>query len=342
MAVKLSPMENVEGKLPFEGLVPELILDAVDSAGLRTDGRLLALNSYENRVYEVGIEEGEPLVAKFYRPGRWSDEAILEEHSFTMELAEHEVPVVPPLLLEEGITLLEYEGFRFALFNKQPGRTPELEDEDTLKWMGRFMGRIHAVGKTRRFVNRPALNPGTFGDDSVNFVLEKGFVPSYLEKAYKTLAEEILRRVREGWGKAGIDPEGSYGIRLHGDCHPGNILWTREGPHFVDFDDCRTGPAIQDLWMLISGNRSERQEGLDYVLEGYSGFADLNPKELFLIEPLRALRMLNHSAWLARRWEDPAFKTSFPWFDTPKYWEEQILSLREQAALMDEPPLDFT
>jgi Ser/Thr protein kinase RdoA (MazF antagonist) len=278
------------------------------------------------------------VVAKFYRPGRWSDEAILEEHGFTLELAGHEIPVVPPLVME-GRTLLEYGGFRFALFSKQPGRTPELEDEEALTWMGRFMGRIHAVGKTRKFSHRPALGLKTYGEDSIRYILEKGFVPQYLENTYETVAGEVLRRAGEAWGKAGIDPDSSYGLRLHGDCHPGNILWTRDVPHFVDFDDCRTGPAIQDLWMLISGSHSERQRGLDCVLEGYAGFADINPRELYIIEALRALRMLHHSAWLARRWEDPAFKASFPWFGAPRYWEEQVLSLREQAAVMDEPPL---
>jgi Ser/Thr protein kinase RdoA (MazF antagonist) len=330
-----------EGAVPYEGLSPDLILNAVESLGLRCDGRLLALNSYENRVYQVGIDEGEPLVAKFYRPGRWSDEAIGEEHAYTLELAEHEIPVVPPLVWEGGRTLLEYGGFRFALFPKQPGRTPELEDLDTLAWLGRFMGRIHAVGRTRPFKHRTALNIKTFGEDPFRFILEHEFLPPYLAKPYESLVEEVLTRVRRAYAAAGIDPEADFGIRLHGDCHPGNMLWTREGPHFVDFDDCRTGPAIQDLWMLLSGDRLERQVQLSSVMEGYLQFTDFNPRELHLIEALRALRMIHHSGWLARRWEDPAFKTSFSWFATPRYWEEQILSLREQAAMMDEPPLEL-
>lgn len=330
----------MSGPVPYEGLSPDLVLNAVESLGLRCDGRLLALNSFENRVYQIGIDEATPVVAKFYRPSRWTDGAILEEHAFTAELSDHEIPVVAPLVLSNR-TLHEYGGFRFALFPNQPGRTPELEDLDTLAWLGRFMGRIHAVGRTRPFAHRPPLNAKTFGDEPVCFIREGGFVPAYLEGAYFSLADEVVARVRAAYGKAGIDPDGTHGIRLHGDCHPGNLLWTRDGPHFVDFDDCRTGPAIQDLWMLLSGERAEMQVQLNAVIEGYGQFCDFDPAELHLIEALRALRMLHHSGWLARRWDDPAFKTAFPWFGEPRYWEAQILGLREQAALIGEPPLEL-
>jgi Ser/Thr protein kinase RdoA (MazF antagonist) len=327
--------------IPYAGLTPGRILDAVESLDYRCDGRQLALNSYENRVYQVGIEDAPPLVVKFYRPGRWSDAAILEEHAFTLELAELEIPAVPPLVDAAGCTLHEYEGFRFSLFPKRPGRTPELEDPDILRWLGRFMGRIHAAGRTRSFAHRPALNAATFGDEPFRFLMENRFLPNYLEESYRTLVEDLLQRVRGCYLRAQWEPEAPAGIRLHGDCHPGNLLWTGDGPHFVDFDDCRTGPAVQDLWMLIGGDRDLQQQQLRWVLEGYTQFCDFDSRELHLVEAMRTLRMIHHSGWLARRWDDPAFPASFPWFDTPRYWEEQILGLREQAALLDEPPLEI-
>jgi len=303
--------------------------------GYRCDGRLLAMNSYENRVYQVGVEDAEPLVAKFYRPGRWSDEAIGEEHEFSRELAEAEVPAVAPLAGPEGATLFAFEGFRFALYLKRPGRHPELEDPDTLRWMGRFLGRLHAVGSLRPFRHRPVLDLQTFGVDTLAFLFEGRLLPPYLEASYRSVAEAVLDGVRRCYERAGPVPV----LRLHGDCHAGNVLWTREGPHFVDFDDSRTGPAVQDLWMLLSGERDALEEQFTWVLEGYSMFRDFDLRELHLVEALRALRMLHHSAWLARRWDDPAFPAAFPWFGEPRYWEQQVLALREQAALLDEPPL---
>lgn len=335
-------MSDIDASLPYAGLGPDTVLDAVEAAGFRCDGRLLQLNSFENRVYQVGVGENEWVVAKFYRSGRWSDAAILEEHSFTAELGEHEIPVVSPLVFDGGETLLLWRGFRYSLFPKKPGRTPELEDFDTLKRIGRFMGRIHAVGRAKAFKERPALNVSTFGEESLSFLKEGGFVPDYLAASYFTVADEVLRLAREGYQAAGVDPAGVFGIRLHGDCHAGNILWTDAGPHFVDFDDCRTGPAVQDLWMLLSGERGDREAALEEVLEGYSDFSDFNPRELSLIEPLRALRQLHHSAWLARRYDDPAFKSAFPWFAEPRYWESQVLALREQASLLMEPPLELS
>lgn len=324
---------------PYEGLTPEVILDAVESAGFRADGRLSALNSYENRVYEVGIDEGRPLIAKFYRKGRWTDLQIEEEHAFTLELAENEIPAVAPLVFGGKGTLLTHEGFRFALFPKEPGRTPELEDRETLLMMGRLMGRIHAVGRTRSFKYRPAININTFGEEAVKAVLLGGSIPSYLAANYGAVAGEVLRLSREAYLRAGIPPDEPYGIRLHGDCHTGNLLWTDKGAHFVDFDDTRTGPAVQDLWMLISGGRDEREEALSLILKGYLTFTGFDFRELHIIEALRALRQIHHSAWLSARYSDPAFPVAFPWFGTPRYWEGQILALREQASLLDEPPL---
>jgi Ser/Thr protein kinase RdoA (MazF antagonist) len=318
----------------YQALTPDLILDAVESTGRRCDGHLHALNSYENRVYQIGLEEGGFIVAKFYRPGRWSDDAIQEEHDFTLELAEREIPVVAPLPDERGATLHHHQGFRFALYPRRGGRWPDLDNPDNLLWLGRFIGRIHAVGAIKPFRYRPALTIEHYGDASYQYVLE-GFVPAGLQLAYRSLAEDVLKQVRACYQRAGeVAP-----IRLHGDCHPGNILWTDEGPHFVDLDDCLMGPAVQDLWMLLSGERRDMTLQLSEILEGYGEFFDFNPRELHLVEALRTLRMLHYSAWLARRWDDPAFKRAFTWFNTQRYWEEQILALREQAALLDEPPL---
>lgn len=319
---------------PYQSLTPDTVLDAVESVGYRCDGRLLALNSYENRVYQVGLEEGAPLVAKFYRPRRWSDEAIAEEHDFTRQLQELEIPVVAPLAVDGG-TLFHFDGFRFALYPKRPGRAPELDDPDTLRWMGRFIGRIHALGAVAPFRHRPALTVDSFGEESLAFLLENGFIPPDLEPAYRSVAEDVLRRVRAAYGRAGKVKL----IRLHGDCHPGNVLWSEAGPHFVDFDDCRMGPALQDMWMLLSGDRASMTGQLLDFLEGYEEFCDFDPAELHLLEALRTLRLLHYSAWLARRWDDPAFPAHFPWFNTQRYWQDQVLALREQAALLDEPPL---
>jgi len=320
---------------PYLQLGPEAVLAAVEGAGYRCDGRLLALNSYENRVYQVGLEDAEPVVAKFYRPRRWSDAQILEEHRFTQDLAELEIPVVAPIADAEGGTLHRHGPFRFALYPRRGGRAPDLEDPAQLEQFGRFLGRIHAFGAVRPFVHRPALTVEGFGEESRAFLLENGFIPRDLEPAYGTLTEDLLRRVRGCFERAGDVRV----LRLHGDCHPGNILWTAEGPHIVDFDDARNGPAVQDLWMFLSGDRAFMTARLADLLEGYTRFYEFDPRELHLIEALRTLRMLHYAAWIARRWNDPAFPRAFPWFAAPRYWEEHILSLREQAALMDEPPL---
>jgi Ser/Thr protein kinase RdoA (MazF antagonist) len=320
---------------PFYRLDPDTVLQAIDSTGLVTDGRLLALNSYENRVYQVGIEEAEPVVTKFYRPGRWSDEQIIEEHDFSLELEEAEIPLVAPRRFN-GETLLRFGEFRFAVFRRQGGHAPELENHDTLQWLGRFIGRIHAVGRARPFQHRPALTPDRFGRQSVETIRSGQWIPPHLETAFNSLADDLMNTVEQAYERAGA----FSAIRLHGDCHPGNLLW-RDGPWFVDMDDCQSGPAIQDLWMLLSGDTAEMESQLAIVIEGYRQFCDFDVRELQLVEALRTLRMLHHAAWLARRWEDPAFPIAFPWFDGPRYWEDLILGLREQLSRMQEPALEL-
>lgn len=321
--------------LAFSLLTPDCVMNALDSLGCHSDGRLLALNSYENRVYQIGMEEGLPLVAKFYRPGRWTNEAILEEHAFVQELAEHEIPVVPALVLD-GKTLHTFEKFRFAVFPKHGGRAPEFEDRNTLEWMGRFLGRIHAIGALKPFQHRPTLDIASFGVEPLDFLMTNNFIPADLETAYHSVAEQALTGIRLCFERAGNHMKA---LRLHGDCHAGNVLWTDSGPHFVDFDDSRMGPAVQDLWMLLSGERTDMVRQLNNVLAGYEDFCDFDSNEVHLIEALRTLRLIHYSAWLAQRWDDPAFKQAFPWFNTQRYWQERILELREQIALMDEPPL---
>lgn len=319
---------------PFTALTPDAVLDALDSIGLRSDGRLLALNSYENRVYQTGMEDGPPLVAKFYRPARWTDAAILEEHAFVALLVEREIPVVPALVIN-GSTLHACNGFRFSVFAKHGGRAPELDDCDTLEWMGRFIGRIHAVGALEPYRHRPTLDIHSFGIEPSEYLLAHDFIPAELIEVYRGVVAQALEDVRRCFDRAGS----VRSLRLHGDCHVGNVLWTDDGPHFVDFDDSRMGPAIQDLWMLLSGERAEQTQQLGDLLAGYQDFYDFDPRELHLLEALRTLRLIHYSAWIARRWDDAAFPAAFPWFNTQRYWQDRILELREQIALMDEPPL---
>jgi Ser/Thr protein kinase RdoA (MazF antagonist) len=319
---------------PFAGLTPDTVLNAIDAAGWRTSGTLLALNSYENRVFQVGIEDAPPVVAKFYRPQRWSDEQIAEEHGFLAELAQHEIPVVPPLALA-GTTLHSSGGFRFAVFARRGGRAPELSDPAVRTWLGRFIGRIHAVGASRRYAQRPALDVDSFGVEPSQWLIDHQWLPPELDAVYRGVVAQALDGVRACFGRAGT----VRAIRLHGDCHEGNVLWTDAGPHFVDFDDSRSGPALQDLWMLLSGERAEMQHQLTDIVAGYEDFAELDRAELYLLEALRTLRLIHYSAWIARRWDDPAFPAAFPWFETPRYWEQRILELREQIAAMQEAPL---
>jgi len=318
----------------FAQLTPECVLDAIDSLGFVSSGRLLALNSYENRVYQVGIEDGAPLVVKFYRPKRWPDAGILEEHRFVQELAEREIPVVAALTVHDQ-TLHYFNGYRLAVFPRHAGRAPELDHPGVLEWLGRFIGRIHAVGARTAYQVRPAINLQTYGTAARDFLLQQHFIPADLLNAYQTTVAQVLDDVQRCFDLAGDVAH----IRLHGDCHLGNVLWTDAGPHFVDFDDSRMGPAIQDCWMLLSGTRLEMTQQLCDVIAGYEDFCEFNPRELHLIEALRSLRLLHYSAWLAQRWEDPAFKLAFPWFNTQHYWQDRILELREQLALMQEPAL---
>ena len=326
--------EAAKQTTPYYRLDPDTVLQAVESTGLLTDGRQLALNSYENRVYQVGIEEEQPVVVKFYRPGRWSDEQIREEHAFSLELAQAEIPLVAPTVID-GETLFHHDGFRFTVFRRQGGHAPELEDRDTRLWLGRFIGRIHAVGLSRSFDYRPALTPETYGDESIRTLIEDRWIPAHLDNAFESLANDLMMQVRHAWDRAGSFQR----IRLHGDLHLGNLLW-RDGPFFVDLDDCRSGPAMQDLWMLLSGDRHEMEKQLSDVLEGYTQFCTFDRRELHLTEALRSLRMLHHAAWLARRWEDPAFPAAFPWFDSARYWEDLVLGLREQLSALQEHPLE--
>jgi Ser/Thr protein kinase RdoA (MazF antagonist) len=319
---------------PFAGLTPERVLDAVESLGFPVDGRLLALNSYENRVYQVGLDDAPPLIAKFYRSGRWSDAAILEEHDFTLELAQRDIPAVPPLRLAET-TLHHRDDLRFSLCPRRGGRAPELDDPRVLERIGLLLGRLHLVGETAPFAHRPRLDIESFGQQPSASLLDNGWIPSELEPAYRGVVNHALAEVHACFERAG--PVAA--IRLHGDCHRGNMLWTEDGAHFVDLDDARTGPAVQDLWMLLSGDRAEMSVQLGQVLEGYRQFRDFAAPELHLIEALRTLRLIHYAAWLALRWQDPAFPAAFPWFDTQRFWQDHVLALREQIAAMQEGPL---
>jgi Ser/Thr protein kinase RdoA (MazF antagonist) len=321
---------------PYSELSPESVLDAIEAVGFRCDGRVLALNSYENRVYQIGIEDGVPLVAKFYRPARWTDAAIREEHAFAGELAAQEIPVVAPLL-RDGVSLHVHRGFRYAIFPRRGGRWPELGNTGDREWVGRFLGRIHAVGRAARFHERTRLSIEDLGRNARDFVLDGDWMPDYLATKYADVTDDLLDEVDRraaGWGGAALG-------RILGDCHRGNILWTEQGPHFVDLDDCLTGPAVQDLWMLLSGGQQEMRTELTDLLKGYEQFLPFDRSEVALIEPLRALRMIHYSAWLARRWHDPAFPLAFPWFAEPRYWEQHHRALEDQLAAVMSPPLEL-
>lgn len=316
---------------PYATLTPSLILEAIENLSLRCSGSLLALNSYENRVYQVGIEEDKPIIAKFYRPKRWSTEAIKEEHEFAHELSQHEIPIIAPLVFK-GETLHEYANFRFALFPRRGGRALELDNMEQLEWMGRFIGRFHAIGACRAFQHRIQLNPESYGLMPYQFLIESNFIPPEIKFNYCQVVEAILQYVEEAF----LDIGQINLLRLHGDCHAGNVLWNIDGPHLVDLDDCLMGPAIQDIWMLLSGNKYEIKAQLLHIIGGYEEFYNFNSSELKLVEALRSLRMIHYSAWLAKRWQDPAFPHSFPWFNTPRYWQQHLQDLREQLELLKE------
>lgn len=364
---------------PYDALTPDAVQDALLGLGLACDGRLQALSSYENRVYLAGLEDGGSVVAKFYRPGRWSEAQILEEHAFAAELKEAEVPVVAPLLLRgrslHACTAAALDGadgtdgmaqpvhFFFSVSPRRGGRAPELDDAEVLEWIGRFLARLHEVGARRPFTQRPALDAQRFGFEPLRWLLASGMVPLDAQSAWQGACEEALAMVQARYTEA---LHGLSLIRLHGDCHAGNVLWTpldadetagkqsaagalatspvaraaaAPGPHFVDLDDACMGPAVQDLWMLLSGDRAQRGGQLSRLLDGYEQMRPFDRRELALIEPLRTLRLIHYSAWLARRWADPTFPRNFPWFGSTDYWQGQARQLREQIEAMQEDPL---
>lgn len=324
---------------PYDDLTPDCVLDALSATGLWPDGRLQALGSYENRVYQACLDDDSKVVAKFYRPGRWSLPQILEEHQFSQALLAAEVPVVAPLQLQ-GQTLHQHAGFAFSVSPWRGGRTPELDDWDTLEWIGRFLARLHNVGAQAAFVHRPSLDAQQLGEAPMQWLLEHGDLAPHVRSRWQPVCAAALDLARTA-----LQDHPYQRIRLHGDCHPGNILWTpvddegRGGPHFVDMDDARMGPAVQDLWMLLSGDRLQRGQQLSTLVEGYEQMRDFDRRELSLIEPLRTLRLIHYSAWLAQRWSDPAFPRAFPWFGTEAYWLEQIAVLQAQIEAMQEAPL---
>jgi len=326
-------MSSISTEAPYANLTPELILQALEQVGLQPTGSLLALNSYENRVYQAELEDRVFVVVKFYRPARWSDAAILEEHEFARELAEQEIPVITPMAFA-GQTLLEYSGYRYAIYPRRGGRWPELDNKDNLKLLGRLLGRMHRVGRSKSFVHRETLSVQSRGRDALSFLQHSELLPAELQHNFTAAVEPLLDTIENQFSAVGASA-----LRLHGDCHPGNILWTPDGPHFVDLDDCCSGPAMQDLWMLLSGTQDEMAAQLLVLLEGYETFSVFDYAEIQLIEALRGLRLIHYCAWLARRWHDPAFPHHFPWFNTPRYWEEQIITFREQLERCDLPPI---
>jgi Ser/Thr protein kinase RdoA (MazF antagonist) len=315
----------------YADLGPQQVLAALEGAGLWGDGRILQLNSYENRVFQIFLEDGRAVVAKFYRPGRWTDAQILEEHAFALELAAAEVPVVPPLVLEGGSTLITVPGtpHRFAVAARCAGREPELDHPGTLRRIGGFIGRLHAVGARGRFKHRLAMRPAQDADAARSRLLDGGFVTDAERPAWAATSAAAVAAIGSAFERAGPLAQ----LRLHGDCHLGNVLW-RDGPQVVDLDDALTGPAVQDLWMLVSGDPATMAQQQGELLAGYEDFRDFDRAELALIEPLRTLRMLRHAAWLADRWTDPSFPINFPFFGTPAYWSQQTTQLREQLEAM--------
>ena len=330
----------------YESLTPDVVLDALEHVGLRGDGRLTALSSYENRVYQVQLEDGSAVVAKFYRPQRWSDAQILEEHDLAHALMVAEVPVIGPMRLN-GETMHHFGGFSFSVSPRRGGRPPELDDAEVLEWIGRFLARIHTVGAKKAFVVRPTLNLENFALEPKAWLLDNEMVPLDVQSTWTKACQEAIDLIGNYPALTGSQASETRLIRLHGDCHPGNILWTPTdaaasvgpGPHFVDLDDARMGPAVQDFWMLLSGDRSQRTRQLGALVDGYEQFREFDREELALIEPLRTLRLIHYSAWLARRWSDPTFPVNFPWFGSSDYWQGQVQMLQEQCEAMQENPL---
>lgn len=339
----MSHTQTANASHPYDALTPDCVLDALNATGLWPDGRLQALGSYENRVYQACLDQPvdgcDKVVAKFYRPGRWSDAQIQEEHAFSKELQQAEVPVIAPLQLQ-GALLHHHAGFAFSISPWRGGRTPELEDWDTLEWIGRFLARLHVIGEKTSFTSRLPLDVQTMGLQPMQWLLQHADMPSHVRQRWQPACEAALAQATHT-----LQSTPYRSIRLHGDCHPGNILWSpvdddgRGGPHFVDLDDARMGPAVQDLWMLLSGDRMQRSQQLSTLVEGYEQMRAFDRRELALIEPLRTLRLIHYSAWLAQRWSDPAFPRAFPWFGTEAYWLEQTATLQEQLQAMQDEPL---
>ncbi|WP_082087137.1 serine/threonine protein kinase [Teredinibacter purpureus] len=319
---------------PFENLNPDKVIDAIESHGYLSDLRVFPLNSYENRVYQFGVEEGEPIIAKFYRPQRWSDEQIQEEHAFSLELAEMEIPIVAPIKNDKGISLFHFDEHRFSLYPRRGGHAPDLGDLETLYRLGQQLGRLHAIGKIKPFKYRPTLDLQSYAINSRDFLMSNDFIPQTLTEAYSTLSQHLIDRMQQVFSETPYET-----FRIHGDCHPGNILLRPESLWIVDLDDARNGPAIQDIWMLLSGDYPQKCQQLAEVIEGYEEFCEFDRREIPLIETLRTLRLMHYAAWLARRWSDPAFPQAFPWFNSERYWSEHILELREQMSALDEPSL---
>lgn len=320
---------------PFDLLTPEYLLDAVEATGIPVDGRLLALNSFENRVYQIGVNDAQPLIAKFYRPGRWTPEQIREEHVFTLALAEQEIPAIAPLVLA-GDTLHRAGDFWFALYPRQGGHPLPVDDMNALRAVGRQLGRLHSVGRQQPFRERPRLDSRLVSDAAWRIACEQ-FVPPDMLGDYRRLSEALLAIIR-----ARLDDAGDLSVlRVHGDCHPGNVLWRDGTAFFVDFDDSRTGPAVQDLWLFLSGDHEEQRQQWRALLEGYQDFADFNPREARLVDTLRALRLLHYATWLASRWDDPAFPPAFPWFEGRHFWSGHLATLRDQLETLqaDAAPL---
>ena len=314
---------------PFAGLTPDVVIESLERLGIECDGRLFALNSYENRVYQVGVGAQEMRVLKFYRPGRWTDAQILEEHAFTRELLAADLPVAAPEIID-GTTLLHHAGLRYALFPRLAARAVEIDARGSLELIGRTLGRMHAVGARARFAVRPALTSERLGWHARDVLLDSPLLDESLADKYAEVSGELLEAVDAAIERAG--PTAS--IRLHGDCHLGNILWNERGPVFVDLDDCMMGPRVQDLWMFLSGSEDEREAQWRELVAGYRQFHDVEEFERELVEPLRALRMVHHAAWIASRWNDPAFPRAFPWFTSPRFWEEHVSDLWQQLALL--------
>ena len=332
-ALELTTPESPSKEHYYSTLSPDMVMDAIESLGFHCDARILELNSYENRVFQIGVEDASPVIGKFYRNNRWDDATIIEEHEFTQELCDEELSVVPPMIVN-GATLHQFGKFRFSLYERRGGRAPALDNLDSLEVLGRAIGRIHSVSGRKPFQHRPELDVASYGHASRTFLLENNWITPDLLPAYESVSAELLTNIDRIFGEIEYTS-----IRLHGDCHPGNVLVREDIPHFVDFDDARSGPAIQDLWMLLSGDREYQQQQLLRILDGYFDFCEFNPAELRLSECLRALRLMYHAAWIARRWDDPAFPRAFPFFDSGRYWSDHILELREQWAKLDEPPL---